>query len=117
MQSKADVLMLPLKKGVAKTALPSKLTAYMLSGKPIIASIDLDSEPADIIHENECGYVVEPENEQQLIDTMQKVFEISKDKLIKMGDKSFNYAKEHLSRKHNLSKLMKIILHAKREVI
>jgi len=41
----------------------------------------------------------------------------SSDELLKMGEKSFSYAKEHLSRKHNLSKLIKIILDTKREVM
>ena len=117
MQAKADVLMLPLKRGVAKTALPSKLTAYMLSGKPVIASIDIDSEPADIIRDNGCGVVVEPENEQELMHCMHDILQKSSEELSKMGDKSFNYAKEHLSRKHNLSKLVKIILDTKREVV
>ena len=117
MQSKADVLMLPLKRGVAKIALPSKLTAYMLSAKPIIASIDTDSEPADIIRDNGCGFVLEPEDEQELMNCMNEVLEKSSDELSKMGEQSFTYAKEHLSRKHNRSKLMRIILDIKREVI
>lgn len=116
MQSKADVLMLPLKRGVAKTALPSKLTAYMLSAKPIIASIDTDSEPADIIRDNGCGYVIEPEDEQSLINCMYKISKKSREELSMMGEQSFNYAKEHLSRRHNLSKLTTIIKDEKREI-
>jgi colanic acid biosynthesis glycosyl transferase WcaI len=46
LQAESEVLLLPLKKGVAKTALPLKMTAYMMSGKPIIASIDTDSGAA-----------------------------------------------------------------------
>jgi len=115
MQARADVLMLPLKKGVAKTALPSKLTAYMLSGKPVIASIDVDSEPADIIRDNGCGFAIEPENEKELINCMEEIFRKNRDELLKMGEQSFNYAKENLSRKYNLSKIIKIIKNAKRE--
>lgn len=117
MQAKADVLMLPLKKGVAKIALPSKLTAYMLSAKPVIASIDMDSEPANIIRDNGCGVVVEPENEQELVRSMREMLQKSSDELSKMGEQSFTYAKEHLSRKHNLAKIVTIIQNAKREVL
>lgn len=117
MQAKADVLMLPLKKGVAKTALPSKLTAYMFSEKPIIASIDIDSEPADIIRDNGCGIVVEPEDEQELIHCMREISKMSSEALSKMGEQSFNYAKDYLSRKHNLSKLITIIQAMKREIV
>jgi glycosyltransferase involved in cell wall biosynthesis len=116
MQSKADVLLLPLKKGVARTALPSKLTAYMLSAKPIIASIDLDSEPADMIRDNGCGLVIEPEDEIQLIECMENIRKLEKENLLSMGENSFIYAKEHLSKKHNLSKLTTIIQNTKREI-
>ncbi len=116
MQAKTDVLMLPLKRGVAKTALPSKLTAYMLSAKPVIASIDIDSEPADMIRDNGCGLVVEPEDEQALIRSMREIYEMNSDALSKMGEKSVMYAKAHLSREHNLSKLVTIILDLKRKV-
>jgi glycosyltransferase involved in cell wall biosynthesis len=116
MQSKADVLLLPLKKGVARTALPSKLTAYMLSAKPIIASIDLDSEPADMIRDNTCGFVIEPENKSQLIKCMENITKLRKEKLLSMGENSSIYAKEHLSKRHNLSKLTTIIQNTKREI-
>lgn len=109
MQARADILLLPLKKGVAKTALPSKLTAYMLSAKPIIATIDLDSEAADIIQDNACGYVIEAENEQALIRCMDEVSGKSHDRLSAMGENSFNFARQQLSRKHNLFKIISII--------
>ena len=117
MQDKADVLMLPLKKGVAKTALPSKLTAYMLSGKPIIASIDLGSEPANIIDDNGCGFVIEPENEKQLINCMIAVSKKGREELSKVGENSFKYAKQNLSRKNNLLKITTVIQGQKREVL
>lgn len=117
MQSKADVLMLSLKKGVAKTAMPSKLTAYMFSEKPILASIDLNSEPANIIRANGCGVVVESENEQELMRCMRELSLKGSDELSEMGENSLEYAEKHLSREHNLSKLVMIILDTKREVV
>lgn len=117
MQAKADVLMLPLKKGIAKTALPSKLTAYMLSKKPIIASIDTDSEPADLIRKNGCGYVTEPEDEHQLITCMEDIFRIPREELLMMGMNSLKYAQENLSRKYNLSKMISIIQDEQRETL
>lgn len=117
MQAKSDVLMLPLRKGVAKTALPSKLTAYMLSGKPIIASIDIDSEPADIIRDNGCGFVIEPENEKQLINCMRAVTQKGREELSRMEENSFNYAKENLSRAKNLLNITTIIQSVKRKVL
>ena len=116
-QSKADVLLLPLKKGVAGTALPSKMTAYMFSGKPILASIDRDSEAANIIEKNTCGWVVEPENEQQLIDSMTRALITNSRLLKKMGENSLEYAMTHLSRKSNLRTLISIIEEANRSQV
>jgi len=113
-QSKADVLLLPLKKGVAGTALPSKLTAYMFSKKPIICSIDEDSEAAEIIRNNDCGWVVEPENEQALIVCMRDVLKVGKGVLGGKAENSYSYAKNNLSQEGNLKKLVSVVIEAKK---
>lgn len=109
LQSKADVLILPLKKGIAKTALPSKLTAYMLSSKPVLASLDLDSEVFDIISQNKCGIVCNPEEENELMEQMYNLYKEDKEVLIEMGRNSFSYAQLNLTKKINLSKIVAII--------
>jgi glycosyltransferase involved in cell wall biosynthesis len=117
LQAESEVLLLPLKKGVAKTALPSKMTAYMMSGKPIIASIDTDSGAAEIIKLNDCGWVVEAENEGGLIRCMQKAREADSGLLKKMGDASLQYAKNNLSKVSNLHKISSIINKEKRSLL
>jgi glycosyltransferase involved in cell wall biosynthesis len=117
LQAESEVLLLPLKKGVAKTALPSKMTAYMMSGKPIIASIDEDSGAAEIIKLNDCGWVVEAENEDRLIRCMQKAREADSGLLKKMGDASLQYAKNNLSKVSNLHKISSIINKEKRSIL
>ena len=117
LQAESEVLLLPLKKGVAKTALPSKMTAYMMSGKPIIASIDEDSGAAEIIKLNDCGWVVEAENEGGLIRCMQKARKADPGLLGKMGDASLQYAKNNLSKVSNLHKISSIINKEKRSVL
>ena len=117
LQAESEVLLLPLKKGVAKTALPSKMTAYMMSGKPIIASIDEDSGAAEIIKLNDCGWVVEAENEGGLIRCMQKAREADSGLLEKMGDASLQYAKNNLSKVSNLHKISSIINKEKRSLL
>ena len=101
-QRDADVLILCLKKGVAKTATPSKLTAYMLSGRPIIASVDLDSDCADIIREARCGFVVEPDDPVALGKAISEMARKTENQLNDMGKAAFEYAKTYLSKKNNL---------------
>ena len=109
-QAKADVLLLPLKKGIGKTASPSKLAAYMFSKKPIIASVDMDSDSARIIKEAKSGWVIEPENIDMLIDVMREASLNKKSELELKGENGFKYAMENLSRKNNLKRIVKTIL-------
>lgn len=101
-QSEADALVLCLKKGVAKTATPSKLTAYMLSGRPIIASVDMDSDCADIIRNAHCGIVVPPDDKEALSNAISSMANKDKAELKEMGENSFHYAIDHLSKEKNL---------------
>jgi glycosyltransferase involved in cell wall biosynthesis len=113
LQAKADVLLLPLRKGIGKTASPSKLPAYMFSKKPIIACVDIDSDTAMIINTAKCGWVLQPENTRSLSEMMQQVSSISNDELLKMGENGFNFALENLSKKSNLAKVVKCITDTK----
>lgn len=101
-QASVDVLLLALPKGNGKLCLPSKLTSYMLSGKPIIASVDDDSATNRIIEEEKCGLVVEPDNEELMIDAFKRFSTLSVKERKEMSNNSRNYALRHLTRKVNL---------------
>lgn len=109
LQATANVLMLPLKKGVGKTASPSKLPAYMFSKKPIIACVDEDSDTSDVIRTSNCGWVLTPENIDLLSALMQKVSSMSKELLIQKGQNGFDYAIQNFSKKNNLQKIVNVI--------
>ena len=61
-QAQADVMLLPVRKGYAKYSVPSKLPAYMFSAKPVIASVDEDSDTALCIVESGAGWRIAPED-------------------------------------------------------
>jgi glycosyltransferase involved in cell wall biosynthesis len=109
LQSQADILLLPLKRGIAKTATPSKLTAYLLSAKPVIACVEDDTDVASIINEANCGFFVEPENVEILAETMQKVYKIKQSELENLGMNGRDYALTNLSKKTNLQKVVSVI--------
>ena len=104
-QSKADVLVLALKEGTGKLGIPSKLTAYMLSGKPILASLELDSDTADMIDKAQCGYTVAPDNAELLAKQMKNISLLSCENLKKLGDNSRKYAEKYLTKQVNLNKV------------
>lgn len=109
-QSKADVLLLPIKKGAALTSIPSKLPAYMFSAKPIIGSVDYDCDTAVAIRESGGGFVVEPENANLLRNKMEEVSMLDKQMLEEMGAKGQKYAMTQFSKTTNLKKFVEIIL-------
>ena len=109
-QESANVMLLPIKKGAASSSIPSKLPAYMFSKKPIIASVDIDSDSAKVINDAKSGWVIEPENIEMLVDTMRKAFFTKKSELDSKGLNGFKYALNNLSKKNNLKELVKTIL-------
>jgi glycosyltransferase involved in cell wall biosynthesis len=108
-QSRADVLLLPLKKGISLTATPSKLTAYLFSAKPVIASVEKESDVANILKEANCGFVVAPEDIVSLSNEMKKVNSMEKNILKEMGNRGRLYAEKFLSKNANLKKVIALI--------
>jgi glycosyltransferase involved in cell wall biosynthesis len=109
-QSIADVMLLPVKKGGAMSSIPSKLPAYMFSAKPILGSLDKESDTAKAIVDANCGIVTEPENESELITAMQIISEWDKSLLEEKGQNGFNYAMKNFSKAINLKKIVELLM-------
>jgi len=108
-QAQADILLLPMKKGTAASSVPSKLSAYMISSKPVIGCVDENSDTAEVIRRSGCGWIVRPEDPKLLAKLMKKVVSLPVSNLQKIGANGYNYAIEHFSKKNNLVHLTKII--------
>lgn len=109
-QSRADCMLLPIKKGAASSSIPSKLPAYMFSAKPIIGCVDEDSDTANAIKDAGCGWVIEPDNIEKLTETMKMVVSLDKEYLENKAKKALLYGLSHFSKGKNLSKLVDIII-------
>ena len=102
-QSDASVLILALPTGNGNLCLPSKLTSYLLSGRPVLASVDQDSSTKRILEGEGCGKTVVPDDKEALINGFRYFAGLSKENLERMGKKSREYAMKHLTREVNLS--------------
>ena len=91
------------------SATPSKLTAYLFSGKPIIAAVENESDVANILNDAGCGLVTEPENIHAIAKSMKQIASMKKNQLEEMGEKSYDYGISNFSKKENLNKLVGII--------
>ena len=109
-QKFANVMLLPVKKGAARSSIPSKLPAYMFSKKPIIACVDEDSDTANAVKAADCGWIITPENKDELTKSLKAVMSIPDEELQRLGRNGFNHAIENFSRKKNLPKLVDLII-------
>lgn len=101
-QADAGALVLALPTGNGNLCLPSKMTSYMLSGKPVIASVDIDSATARYIKEADCGISVRPDSVDALAEGFKVFANMTSDKRKNMGENSRRYAERNLTRKVNL---------------
>lgn len=101
-QANASALVLALPSGNGNLCLPSKMTSYMLSGKPVIASVDQDSATTRYINEADCGISVNPDSIPSLVDGFKRMASLNKDQLQAYGNNSLSFARHHLTREINL---------------
>jgi colanic acid biosynthesis glycosyl transferase WcaI len=62
----ADLCLIPLRKGIALESVPSKALTIMAAGKPIIATVEAESDIGSFIQEADCGLIISPEDPQAL---------------------------------------------------
>lgn len=108
-QSDASVLILALPTGNGNLCLPSKLTSYLLSGRPVLASVDQDSSTKRILEGEGCGKTVVPDDKDALINGFKFFAELTSEERERMGEKSREYALKHLTREVNLQKVVSTI--------
>jgi colanic acid biosynthesis glycosyl transferase WcaI len=66
----ADISLVILKKGIGSGSLPSKTFSILASARPVIASVDRDSETWKLIQKANAGLCVEPEEPELLADAI-----------------------------------------------
>lgn len=108
-QADASVLILALPTGNGNLCLPSKLTSYLLSGRPVLASVDQDSSTKRILEGEECGKTVVPDNKDALVYGFKYFAELTSEARDNMGKNSREYALKHLTREVNLQKVVSSI--------
>ena len=101
-QAKADVMCLPVKKNFAMSSIPSKLPAYLFSVKPVLASLDTESDTAMCVRNAKAGCVALPENADDVARCMKEAYNTSIEKRKQMGERGCDFAIQNLSKKENL---------------
>jgi colanic acid biosynthesis glycosyl transferase WcaI len=62
-----DIHVVPLRRGLARVSVPSKTYSILAAGRPVLASIDCDTEVPRVIREAGAGTVVDPDDPVQFV--------------------------------------------------
>ena len=79
----------------------NKYFDYMLAQKPILESSELIKDQVEL---SGCGIIVPPENKEEIIKGVLKLFNMDKLELETLGNKGYEFVKKHHDY-HHLSKL------------
>jgi colanic acid biosynthesis glycosyl transferase WcaI len=65
-----DVHVVPLKRGLARSSVPSKTYSILAAGRPLVASVDLGTEVARVVERAGAGVAVAPEDPAAFLDAL-----------------------------------------------
>lgn len=82
--SSADVFVIPLKKGLARYSLPSKIYMILASSRPYIACVEDESEITEMTRKFHCGLLSQPEDAVGLAEKILRFYK-DRDSLVNMG--------------------------------
>ena len=105
-----DALVLP---SIYKEGLPNVLLEAMLMEKPCIASNLAGT--SEIVHNDKTGYLVEPGNTNELVDTIVNLANQKQEKLKELGNYGRNYILNNFDRKNQANKYLEFFKTIKKE--
>lgn len=73
--SAADIHLVPLRRGLARSSVPSKTYSILAAARPLIASVDQGSEIARLVERAEAGTAVPPEDAEALTKAIRRLAE------------------------------------------
>lgn len=104
----ADALVLPTRGQQANASVPSKLLAYFLSGRPVLALAAADTELAELVNAG-GGWVVPPDQPGELAAAIENLLATDKSALTQRGEQGRISALSHLTRAAVLPRLVSVV--------
>lgn len=83
--SAADIHLVPLKRGLARSSVPSKTYSILAAARPFIASVDPGSEIARLAERSDAGIAVPPEDAEALTKAIRQLVDAPEERR-RMGD-------------------------------
>lgn len=105
----ADLLVLPTRREQSLASVPSKLLAYMLAGRPVLASAMAGSDLATLINSAQCGWVVEPDRPDLLAVRIDTISKLPPAELMRRGANGRDYVLHQLTKEVCLQEVVDIL--------
>ncbi len=104
----ADLQLILLRTGLAKSSTPSKLYANLAAGRPVLASIDVGSEVATTLEAAGAGLSVGPEDPAAFLAALEKMV-ADPAELRVMGERARSYVEQWMTPEHQASRYTELI--------
>jgi len=104
----ADVSLVILRHGIGLASLPSKTYSIMASGRPILVSVDEDSETWKLIKQADAGLWVPPEDPTKMADAI-LVLKHEETLRNRLGQNGRIWAEQHHSPQHATEEFVKLL--------
>jgi colanic acid biosynthesis glycosyl transferase WcaI len=92
----ANASLVPLRKGIDKGSLPSKLFTVLASGRPVLACVEEDSEMWKLVERANAGVWVPPEDPDELRKAILRLMKNEK-QCVQLGQNGRDWAEKYLS--------------------
>ncbi|MEU6328290.1 glycosyltransferase [Streptomyces sp. NPDC047049] len=108
----ADVLAVTQKASVLDMSLPSKLTSYFMTGRPVIASVAAEGGTAQEVLRAGAGSVIAPEDPKALLAEVRALAD-DPARAARLGARGPQYVEQRLSSRAGLERVMALLQTAK----
>jgi len=104
-----DVGIISLVRGMSGAGVPSRLYNVMAAGKPVIAAVDADSEPAMVVNEEAIGWVVPSDQPDKIVAAILDA-RSNRQRLADMGTRARQAAEKKYSRERAIGAYENLIV-------
>jgi colanic acid biosynthesis glycosyl transferase WcaI len=108
LRAASDVQVALYKRGSARFSMPSKVYEIMASGRPVLASADVQSDLWNLVTTTQCGICVEPHDPVQLASAVMTLYE-DPPLRFRMGERGRHEAERGYSRRAVVAKYDELI--------
>lgn len=105
--SACSICFIPLKKGIIGNSVPSKAGLLMACHRPILTTVDKESDYYNMINDNKIGFSFSAEDVEKIAD---KIVTLSNDKMLckQYGNNGYDFGHIEYSRTENMKKYIKL---------